>query len=107
MLFLIFSPIKETCAEELEFSAVTDIDVEYFASPDNLDDTDWISTPHVNRNLAALNNFLNVVHGRDLSPINDMAASTTRYILLYASLIFPFAHVVRNVLHQSRKVLVD
>ncbi|CAB3977065.1 Hypothetical predicted protein [Paramuricea clavata] len=78
---------QETLTTELEFSALTDIDEENLASPDNIDDKDWISTPQVSRNLAALNDFLKVVHGRDVSPlrsqcnlsVSDMAGSTIRY----------------------------
>jgi hypothetical protein len=85
--FLIFYLIKETLTAELEFSALTDIDEENLASPDDIDDKDWISTPQVSRNLASLNNFLKVVHGRDVSPlrsqcnlsVSDMAGSTIRY----------------------------
>jgi hypothetical protein len=71
--FLIFYLIKETLTAELEFSALTDIDEENLASPDNIDDKDWISTPQVSRNLAALNNFLKVVHGRDVSPLRSQS----------------------------------
>lgn len=83
----LISFFKESLPNELDFSVQTDIEEEYLASPENNDDKDWKSTPQVNKNISALNNFLRVVHGRDLSPlrsqcslsISDMAGSTIRY----------------------------
>lgn len=75
--------------EECDISICSDIENKdsYLASPDNIDDKDWTSTPKVSKNLSTLNTFLRAVHGRDVSPlrsqcslsVSDMAGSTVRY----------------------------